>query len=62
MTRLRNQNPELNTTDWLIMSRKVSEREQTPALSIDLDSFKAGSFEFQGLLWIGESYHSDPEE
>jgi hypothetical protein len=41
MTRLRIQNPELNTTDWSIMSRKVIEKEQTLALSIDPDSFKA---------------------
>jgi hypothetical protein len=41
MTRLRIQDPELNTTDWLIMSRKISEREQTLALSIDPNSYKA---------------------
>jgi len=41
MTRLRIQNPELNTTDWSVMSCKVTEKEQTLALSIDPNSFKA---------------------
>ena len=41
MTRLRKQNPELNTSDWSVMSRKVTEKEQTLAFSIDTDSFKA---------------------
>jgi hypothetical protein len=41
MTSLRIQNPELNTTDWSVMSRKITEKEQTLALSIDPDSFKA---------------------
>jgi hypothetical protein len=41
VTRLRIQNPELNTADWLIMSRKVTEKEQTLAFSIDPNSFKA---------------------
>jgi hypothetical protein len=45
MTRLRIQNHELNTTEWSVMSRKVTEREQTLALSIDRDSFKA-------LAWL----------
>jgi hypothetical protein len=40
MTRLRIQNPEFNTADWSVVSRKVTEREQTLALSIDPDSFK----------------------
>jgi hypothetical protein len=39
-TRLRIQNPELSTAGWSVMSRKVTEREQTLALSIDPDSFK----------------------
>jgi len=39
MTRLRFQNPELNMTDWAVMSRKVTEKEQTLALSIDPNSF-----------------------
>ena len=41
LTRLRKQNPELKTTDWIVMSRKVMEKEQTLAFSIDPDSFKA---------------------
>jgi len=36
MTCLKIQKPELNTTDWSVMSRKVAEKEQTLALSIDL--------------------------
>ena len=40
-TRLRIQNPELNTTDWSVMSRKVTEKEQMLAPSIDPNSFKA---------------------
>jgi hypothetical protein len=35
------QNPELKMTDWSVMSRKVTEKEQTLAFSIDPDSFKA---------------------
>jgi hypothetical protein len=35
------QNPELKTTDWSIMSSKVTEKEQTLTFSIDPDSFKA---------------------
>jgi hypothetical protein len=41
MTRLRIQNPELNTADWSVMSCKVNERDQMLVLSIDPDSFKA---------------------
>jgi hypothetical protein len=41
LTRLMKQNPELNTSDWSIMSRKVTGKEQTLALSIDPDSHKA---------------------
>jgi hypothetical protein len=40
MTRLGIQNPELNMTDWSVMSRKVTEKEQTLAFSIDPNSFK----------------------
>jgi hypothetical protein len=39
--RLRILHPELKTADWSIMSRKVTEKEQTVAFSIDPDSFKA---------------------
>jgi hypothetical protein len=41
LTRLRKQNPELHMLDWSVMSRKVIEKEQTLAFSIDPDSFKA---------------------
>ena len=41
ITRLRTQNPELKTTDLSVMSRKVTEREQTLSLSIEPDSFRA---------------------
>jgi hypothetical protein len=41
ITRLRKQNPELNTLDWLVMSRKVTKKEQTLAFSIDPDFYKA---------------------
>jgi hypothetical protein len=39
LTKLRKQNPGLNTLDWSVMSRKVSEKEQTLAFSINPDSF-----------------------
>jgi hypothetical protein len=41
ITRLRKQNPELSTSDWLVMIRKVTKKEQTLAFSIDPDSYKA---------------------
>jgi hypothetical protein len=41
VTRLRIQNPELNTADWQIMHRKVTEKEQTLTFSIDPGSLKA---------------------
>jgi len=41
LTRLKKQNTELNTSGWSIMSRKVTEKEQTLAFSIDSDSHKA---------------------
>jgi len=41
MARLRIQNPKLNTTDWSVMSRKVTEKDQKLAFSIDPNSFKA---------------------
>jgi hypothetical protein len=41
LTRLKKHNPELNTSDWSIMSRKVTWKEQTLAFSIDPDSHKA---------------------
>jgi len=39
-TRLRIQNPELNATDLSVMSRKVTQKEQKLALSIDPNFFK----------------------
>jgi hypothetical protein len=41
MTRLKIQNQELNMTEWSVMIQKVTVREQTLALSIGPDSFKA---------------------
>jgi hypothetical protein len=41
LIRPRKQNPELHTSDWSVMNRKVTEKEQTLAFSIDLDSSKA---------------------
>jgi len=61
MIRLRIQNPELNTADWSVMSRKVTEKEQTLALSIDPNSFKALTRSNFKAMGIGESYLSDPE-
>jgi hypothetical protein len=40
LTRLGIQNRELNTTEWSVMSRKVTEREQMLALLITLTSSK----------------------
>jgi hypothetical protein len=54
ITRLRKQNPELNTSDLLVMSRKVTEKEQTLAFSIDPDSHKA-------LAKSNSSTHSYPQ-
>jgi hypothetical protein len=55
MTRLSIQNPELNTTDWSIMRRKVREREQTLTLSIDTDSFKVlASSNFKAFWGLGK--------
>jgi hypothetical protein len=41
LTRLKKQNPKFNTSDWTVMSRKVIEKEQTLAFSIDPESHKA---------------------
>jgi hypothetical protein len=40
LTRLKKQNPELNTSDWSIMSRKVTGKGQTLAFCTDPDSHK----------------------
>ena len=39
--RLQRQNPALKTEGWLVMSRKVGEKGQTVAFSIEQVSFKA---------------------
>ena len=41
LTCLRKQNLEFSMSEWSIMSRKVLEKEQTLAFSIDSDSHKA---------------------
>jgi hypothetical protein len=41
LTSLRKRNPELHTSDWSVMSRNVTGKEQMLAFSIDPDSFKA---------------------
>ena len=61
MTCFRIQNPELNMTDWSVISRKVTEMEQTLAFSIDPNSLSPDSIKFQGLLGSGENYLLDPE-
>jgi hypothetical protein len=55
LTRLRKQNPELRTSDWSVMSRKVTE-EQTLAFSIDPDSFKVlAKSNFKAFLGLGRT-------
>jgi hypothetical protein len=51
VTRLGIQNPELNMTDWSVMSHKVTEKEQMLTLSIDPDSFKALTKSNFKALW-----------
>jgi hypothetical protein len=51
LTRLRKQNPELCMSDWSVMSRKFTEKEQTPALSIEPDSFKALAKSHFKVFW-----------
>jgi hypothetical protein len=41
LTHLKKQDPEFNTSDWSVMSHKVTEKEQTLAFSIDPDSYTA---------------------
>jgi hypothetical protein len=54
ITRLRKQNPELNTSDWLVMSRKVTENEQMLAFSVDPDSYKAlAKSDFKAFWGLG---------
>jgi hypothetical protein len=48
------QNPELETTDWSVMSHKVAGREQKLALSIDPNSFKAlNTLNFKAFWGLG---------
>jgi hypothetical protein len=61
LTCLTAQNPGLDTRDWTVMNRKINEKGQMLVLSIDPDSFKTDSFEFQGLLGIRKSVLFDPE-
>ena len=51
ITRLRKQNPEPNTSDWSVMSRKFTEKEQTLAFSIDPDSYKALAQSNYKVFW-----------
>jgi hypothetical protein len=60
MTRLKIQNHELNTTEWSVMSRKVTERKETLALSIDPDSFKALARLNFKAFWDWEELSSRP--
>jgi hypothetical protein len=67
MSRLRIQNPKLNTANWAFLSRKVVGREQTLALSIDPDSFKALAGENFKAFWgmrrvIFRNLEDDKEE
>jgi hypothetical protein len=54
LTRLRKQNPELHTPDWSVMSRKVTEKVEELAFSIDLDSLKAlAKSQFKAFWGLG---------
>jgi hypothetical protein len=61
VTRSGIQNSELNMTDWSVMSRKVTEKEQTLAFSTDPDSFKALTKSNFKAFWGLGSYLPDPE-
>jgi hypothetical protein len=62
-SRLRKQNPELNTSDWSVMSRKVAEKEQTLAFSIDPDSLKALAKSNYKAFWgLGRIYFGTLKE
>jgi hypothetical protein len=53
---LKIQSPELNTADWLIISRKVTEKKQTLVFSIDPDSFKAlAKTKFKAFWGLGRA-------
>jgi hypothetical protein len=51
ISRPRIQNLELNTAEWLIVSRKVTEKGRTFVSSIDLDSFKTLSKTNFNAFW-----------
>jgi hypothetical protein len=62
VTRLRIQNPELNMTDWSVMSRKVTEKVQTLAFCIDPDSFKAlTKLNFKAFWGLGRVIFQTPK-
>jgi hypothetical protein len=60
MTRFGVQNRELNMADWSVMSRKVTEKEQTLAFSIHPDSFKALTKSNFMAFWGLEELSSAP--
>jgi hypothetical protein len=51
LTRIKKQNPELHTSNWPVMSRKIIEKEQTLAFSIDPDSFEALAKSHINAFW-----------
>jgi hypothetical protein len=54
LTRLRKQNPELHTSNWSVMSRKVIEKEQALAFCMDPDFFKAlAKLHFKAFWGLG---------
>jgi hypothetical protein len=54
LTRLRAQNRGLLTSDWVIMSRKIDERGQMLALSIDPNSYKTlAQMKFKAFWGLG---------
>ena len=61
LTHLGIQNSELKTTDWSVMSRKVTEKEQTLAFCIGHDSLKALTRSNFKAFGIEECYLSEPE-
>jgi hypothetical protein len=63
LTHLNKQNPEFNTSDWTVMSRKVIEKEQTLAFSIDPESYKAlASSDFKAFWGLGRIIFQGREE
>jgi hypothetical protein len=60
LTRLKKQNPVFNTSDWIDMSRKVIEKEQTLAFSIDPESHRALANSNFKAFWDWEESPSGP--